>query len=385
MPNSAPMRRAGARLLVARACRRGDRVLLFLDDTPAYPGGVLRRGARRLRAAADQHADAAGPAAVLSVEFRRDGCGRRRRVRSRFDATACDGHAVCKRWSWSTARRSATRLRASDRRRALAAGLCRHADEADTHRNEMAFWMYSSGSTGRPKGIVHLQHDMAYSDAAFGKHILSSSRTTSASRCRRFSSPMASATRSPFRSRVGATACCCRASRSRRRSSRRSRVSADGVLRPADALQHVDQCGRSGHGRLLVACGCALSAAEVLSSEVFNRWKALTGHEIVEGLGSTEVLHIYLSNRPDSEEARRGGHARARLRGHAEGQGRARGRRQRGGHHVGARRFHDAAVLEQAGQNRRDDPRGRLDLHRRPLPCATKKASTSSAAAPTIW
>jgi acyl-coenzyme A synthetase/AMP-(fatty) acid ligase len=37
--------------------------------------------------------------------------------------------------------------------------------EADTNRNEMAFWMYSSGSTGRPKGIVHLQHDMAYSEA----------------------------------------------------------------------------------------------------------------------------------------------------------------------------------------------------------------------------
>ena len=40
----------------------------------------------------------------------------------------------------------------------------------------------------------------------------------------------------------------------------------------------------------------ALSAAEVLSSEVFNGWKRLTGLEIVEGLGSTEVLHIYLSN-----------------------------------------------------------------------------------------
>src|SRR5258708_34508006 len=44
--------------------------------------------------------------------------------------------------------------------------------EADTHRNEMAFWMYSSGSTGRPKGIVHLQHDMAYSEAAFARHVL---------------------------------------------------------------------------------------------------------------------------------------------------------------------------------------------------------------------
>jgi acetyl-CoA synthetase len=46
----------------------------------------------------------------------------------------------------------------------------------------------------------------------------------------------------------------------------------------------------------------SLSAAEVLSSEVFHGWKALTGLEIVEGLGSTEALHIYLSNRPEHKK-----------------------------------------------------------------------------------
>jgi acetyl-CoA synthetase len=46
----------------------------------------------------------------------------------------------------------------------------------------------------------------------------------------------------------------------------------------------------------------ALSAAEVLSVEVFNGWKALTGLEIIEGLGSTEVLHIYLCNRPEKKK-----------------------------------------------------------------------------------
>jgi acetyl-CoA synthetase len=46
----------------------------------------------------------------------------------------------------------------------------------------------------------------------------------------------------------------------------------------------------------------ALSAAEVLSADVFNGWKALTGLEIVEGLGSTEALHIYLSNRPGNKK-----------------------------------------------------------------------------------
>ncbi len=45
-------------------------------------------------------------------------------------------------------------------------------DGADTHRDDMAFWMYSSGSTGRPKGIVHLQHDMAYTAESYAKHIL---------------------------------------------------------------------------------------------------------------------------------------------------------------------------------------------------------------------
>ncbi len=43
---------------------------------------------------------------------------------------------------------------------------------ADTGPDDMAFWMYSSGSTGRPKGIVHLQHDMAYTQLSFGKHLV---------------------------------------------------------------------------------------------------------------------------------------------------------------------------------------------------------------------
>ena len=46
----------------------------------------------------------------------------------------------------------------------------------------------------------------------------------------------------------------------------------------------------------------AVSAAEVLSAEVFQGWKALTGLEIMEGLGSTEVLHIYLSNRAEMKK-----------------------------------------------------------------------------------
>jgi len=55
-------------------------------------------------------------------------------------------------------------------------------------------------------------------------------------------------------------------------------------------------------GADLTSLRLAVSAAEVLSADVFNAWKAMSGLEIMEGLGSTEVLHIYLSNTPDTKK-----------------------------------------------------------------------------------
>lgn len=43
----------------------------------------------------------------------------------------------------------------------------------------------------------------------------------------------------------------------------------------------------------------SMSAAEILPEDVYNAWKHLTGHGPTEGLGSTELLHIYLSNQLD--------------------------------------------------------------------------------------
>jgi acyl-coenzyme A synthetase/AMP-(fatty) acid ligase len=155
--------------LVSLGLRRGDRVLMFLDDTPAYPAaffGAVRAGFVPLLINTLTPpdllqfylSDSNAAVAVADAEF----C-------ARFNAEACkdtalhtlivvngtaDDHAVpntviAERWLPR-----------------FPAGLA----EADTDRNEMAFWMYSSGSTGRPKGIVHLQHDMAYSDLAFAQN-----------------------------------------------------------------------------------------------------------------------------------------------------------------------------------------------------------------------
>jgi len=174
--------------------------------------------------------------------------------------------------------------------------------EADTHRNEMAFWMYSSGSTGRPKGIVHLQHDMAYSEAAFARHVL---KLTPDDIC--FSVPkiffaygFGNSITFPF-------------------SAGAATLMLPGQPKPAAIFEAIARYRPSVffglptlYTSLTKAEGAAatdfsslrmaLSAAEVLSAEVFNGWKNLTGVEIVEGLGSTEVLHIYLSNRPDRKK-----------------------------------------------------------------------------------
>ena len=174
--------------------------------------------------------------------------------------------------------------------------------EADTHRNEMAFWMYSSGSTGRPKGIVHLQHDMAYSDDAFARNVL---KLKPDDIC--FSVPkmffaygFGNSITFPF-------------------SAGAATLLLPGQPKPAAIFEAIERFRPSVffglptlYTSLTKAEGAAatdfsslrmaLSAAEVLSAEVFNGWKALTGLEIVEGLGSTEVLHIYLSNRPEQKK-----------------------------------------------------------------------------------
>jgi benzoate-CoA ligase family protein len=286
---------------ISLGLQRGDRVLMFLDDTPAYPAaffGAVRAGFVPLLINTLTPpdllqfylSDSGASVAVADAAF----C-------SRFDTVACA----------DTQLRTLIVINGEPGEHAAPQaieaeswlhGFASELAEADTHRNEMAFWMYSSGSTGRPKGIVHLQHDMAYSEAAFSRNVL---RLRPDDIC--FSVPkiffaygFGNSITFPFS--VGAAT-----------------LLLPGQPKPSAIFEAIARYGPSVffglptlYTSLTKAEGAdaadfsslrmALSAAEVLSAEVFNGWKKLTGLEIVEGLGSTEALHIYLSNRPEQKK-----------------------------------------------------------------------------------
>ena len=281
--------------------KRGDRVLLFLDDTPAYPAaffGAVRAGFVPLLintlTPSDllqfYLSDAGAAVAVVDAEFI-----------TRFNAEACKDTPLQTLIvvNGTAGESAAPKVITAEQ---WLKGFSAELSEADTTRNDMAFWMYSSGSTGRPKGIVHLQHDMAYSELAFARNIL---RLTPDDIC--FSVPkiffaygFGNAITFPFS--VGAAT-----------------LLVPGQPKPATIFAAIERFrptiffglptlyttltkAENAAATDFSSLRMALSAAEILSAEVFNGWKALTGLEIIEGLGSTEALHIYLSNRAEKKK-----------------------------------------------------------------------------------
>jgi len=273
----------------------GDRVLLFLDDTPVYPAaffGAVRAGLVplliNLLTPPDllqfYLADSGAKVAVAEATFR-----------DRFNATACAGTVLAALIVVNGKGGGAVPVRAITASSWLAAFSDR-LDAADTHRNEMAFWMYSSGSTGRPKGIVHLQHDMPYTDLSYARSVL---KLRPDDICfsvpkiffaygfgNSITFPYAAGAASllmpgqPKPASIFETIACYRPS------------VFFGLPTLYTAMTKAPEAGAADFSSIRLA----VSAAEILSAEVFNAWKTLTGLEIVEGLGSTEVLHVYLSN-----------------------------------------------------------------------------------------
>lgn len=171
---------------------------------------------------------------------------------------------------------------------------------AETGKDDSAFWLYSSGSTGFPKGCVHLQHDMVYSTEYYAKPILNIQQndiTFSAAKLY-FAYGLGNNLYFPFS--VGASAV-----------HYAGRPLAEDMFKVvqqyhptiffgvptlyASMLALPDAEKRFDFSSVRVC----VSAGESLPGDILRRWQDKFRVDILDGIGSTEILHIFISNRPN--------------------------------------------------------------------------------------
>ena len=182
---------------------------------------------------------------------------------------------------------------------ALVAGASATLADADTHKDEPAFWLYSSGSTGTPKGAIHLQHDMVYTIDGYARGVLQMNehdRCLSAAKLffayglgNSLSFPLGTGAQAiVFPGRAGPEAMF-------EAIDRFHPTIFFGVPTLYAAMLQVEGAATRFDLSSLRFC---VSAGEALPPEIFRRWHERFDLEIVDGIGSTEMLHIFLSNRP---------------------------------------------------------------------------------------
>ena len=161
------------------------------------------------------------------------------------------------------------------------------------------FWLYSSGSTGRPKGAVHRHRDMVVTSELYGVHVLGvkESDISFSSAKLFFAYGLGNAMTFPLW--TGSTAVL-----DDRRPSPDTTFETIEKFRPTlyfgvPTLYAALLVALDAKPRRLDSIRACVSAAEPLPPDIFRRWKEKTGTIILDGIGSTECLHIFIGNRLD--------------------------------------------------------------------------------------
>ncbi len=171
---------------------------------------------------------------------------------------------------------------------------------ADTHKDDSSYWLYSSGTTGRPKGVVHRHEDMVHCTRAYAQYVVGLTEQDvnySASKLF-FSYGLVNSLYLPLWAGGGVVL-------------NPGRPDPATILEtieryrptiffsvPTSYAQVIHELERREVKPDLSSLRLCVSAGESLPAPIYQRWRELTGVETLDGIGSSEVGYIYISNFP---------------------------------------------------------------------------------------
>jgi benzoate-CoA ligase len=169
---------------------------------------------------------------------------------------------------------------------------------ADTHRDDIAIWLFTSGSTGHPKGAVHLQHDLPFNTEMFAKRTIGVSENDLTVSVPKLFFGYATGTNLLFPFAVGgATALFSERSTPETLFEVIERCRPT-ILTTVPTMINAMLNMEGGAERDISSLRFCYSAGEALPVELYHRWMETFGIEICDGIGSAEMFHIYITNRP---------------------------------------------------------------------------------------
>ncbi len=172
-------------------------------------------------------------------------------------------------------------------------------DAVDTSKDDSAFWLYSSGTTGFPKGAIHLHHDMIVEADLYARDTIGIVESDVSFSIAKLFFAYGLGNGLYFPLRMGGTTVLLPGRPMPKTAyeviDRYQPTVFYGVPTSYAALLHLaEQEGRTSLGRVRMC----VSAGEPLPKPLFDKWLDRFGVEIYDGIGSTEILHIFISNRP---------------------------------------------------------------------------------------
>jgi benzoate-CoA ligase family protein len=178
--------------------------------------------------------------------------------------------------------------------------LAAQSTQAEPHlvnADDIAFWLYSSGSTGKPKGAPHKHVSMLFTADNYAKNVLNISENDVCFSVSKLFFAYGLGNNLTFPLRFGASAVLLSEA-----------PTPDKVIetllkfRPTVFFGVPTQYNsvlKKMDGTNLSSLRACVSAGEALPPEIYKQWKTKTNLDILDGIGSTEALHIFISNRSD--------------------------------------------------------------------------------------